>query len=218
MSSAALRWGLVVPVKRLALAKTRLGPPLGAYADDARQDLALAFASDVVAAGVRCPLIGTVLVVTDDQRAGQTLALLGAQVVADNPDAGLNPALEHGAELVRSRFAADGVATVSADLPCLTAEILADALSRVGEGTRAFAADASGRGTTLLAAGPGAALSPAYGPGSAQRHRGSGATELAAVAALRLDVDTEQDLARALALGVGAATAAVTRRLRDWVA
>ena len=65
-----VRWGVVVPVKRLAVAKTRLG----AYGDALRQSLALAFASDVVAAAQACPLVAAVLVVTDDERARAVLA------------------------------------------------------------------------------------------------------------------------------------------------
>ena len=209
--SATTPWGLVVPVKRLPLAKTRLGPPDGRYDQAARQALALAFASDVVTAGLRCPVVASVVVVTDDERAAATLAALGAQVVSDLPDAGHTAALEHGAAFARAQFPLAGVAAVSADLPCLTAELLAAALALVAD--RAFAADTSGLGTTLLAAGPGARLAPAYGPGSAERHRRSGALELIVAAAMRLDVDTPADLSLALALGVGPATAAVVAGL-----
>ena len=169
-------------------------------------------------AALRCPLVGLVVVVTDDPVAGASLAALGAQTVADTPDAGHNAALEHGAALVRSRFPAAGVATLSADLPCLTAGALTQALSQVGADSRAFAPDAGGTGTTLLAAGPHAALAAAYGPGSAERHRLSGAAPLEVAAGLRLDVDTADDLVRARALGVGAATAAVLVDLAGRVA
>ena len=202
-------WGLVVPVKRLALAKTRLG----AFGDAARQELALAFACDVVAAGLGCPLVATVLVVTDDDRAAAALAALGATVVPDLPDAGLNPALAHGAELLRAEDPSLGVATVSADLPAATPEGLAAVLGGVPTGGRAFVADRAGSGTTLLAAGPAAALLPAYGAGSAERHRASGAEEVAAGAGLRLDVDTPEDLRAAMALGVGPRTQAVAAGL-----
>ncbi|MCW2665270.1 MAG: hypothetical protein JWN57_232, partial [Frankiales bacterium] len=67
--------------------------------------------------------------------------------------------------------------------------------------------------TTLLAAGPGAELAPSYGPGSLDRHLADGATVLAAAEGLRLDVDTPEDLQRALVLGVGAHTAAAVERL-----
>ncbi len=200
-------WGVVVPVKRLAIAKSRLS----AFGDEQRQELALAFAADVVLAAV---MVAHVLVVTDDERAAEVLAALGAAVVADDPDAGLNPALSHGADLLRSGFPLLGVATLSADLPALRAPDLAAALRAVDAGERGFVVDHSGLGTTLLAAGPGAALLPAYGADSRRAHLRSGAVELVAAESLRLDVDTPQDLTAAVALGVGPHTAQVVQALR----
>jgi 2-phospho-L-lactate guanylyltransferase len=199
-------WGVVVPVKRLALAKSRLG----SYGDERRQALALAFAADVVLAAA---MVARVLVVTDDPQAAAVLGALGAQVVPDDPDAGLNPALEHGAELLRAADPDLGVATLSADLPALRAPDLQAALRRVGPGQRGFVVDHSGSGTTLLAAGPGSALHPSYGPGSRTAHLASGAVELIAAESLRLDVDTPADLAAAVALGVGPHTAAAVQEL-----
>lgn len=192
----ASSWGVVVPVKRLVLAKSRLA----SYGDERRQALALAFAADVVLAAVS---VARVLVVTDDELAARVLAALGARVVPDDPDAGLNPALEHGVELLRAERPGSGVATLSADLPALRADDLAAALAGVPAGRRAFVADVDRTGTTLLAAGAGADLLPAYGPGSRAAHLASGAVELVADESLRRDVDTPDDLVAALALGVG---------------
>lgn len=197
-------WGLVVPVKRLTLAKTRLS----AYGDHARQELALAFARDVVAAALAADAVADVVVVSDDPAARAALVDAGARVVADVPDAGLNPALEYGAGQIRSSY---GVATVSADLPALRPEDLDCALAAVPRRGRGFVVDVTGTGTTLLAAAPGTALAPAYGPGSREVHLRSGAVELPGGPGLRLDVDTPEDLAAAVRLGVGAATAAVVR-------
>ena len=205
-SGADFSWGVVIPVKRLALAKTRLS----AYGDDRRQALALAFAADVVVAAA---MVARVLVVTDDDRAGPVLAGLGAWVVPDDPDAGLNPALEHGAELLRSEDPGRGVAALSADLPALRAPDLAAVLRRVAPGRRGFVADRAGSGTTLLAAGPGAMLGAVYGPGSYDAHLTSGADALIASESVRLDVDTPQDLADAAALGLGPHTAVLMQGL-----
>jgi 2-phospho-L-lactate guanylyltransferase len=208
---------VVVPVKRLALAKTRLA----AYGEDARQELALAFAADVVAAA---SAVARVLVVTDDDRAAAALSALGAEVTADDPDAGLNPALAHGADLLRRRDPDSGVATLAADLPAARAGDLRAVLSEVGR-RRAFVADLAGTGTTLLAAGRGQELAPAFGTGSREAHAGSGAVELQASRGLRCDVDTPQDLLAALALGAGSRTSAAAAALgiavapatvRDW--
>ncbi|MDT7572277.1 MAG: 2-phospho-L-lactate/phosphoenolpyruvate guanylyltransferase [Actinomycetota bacterium] len=202
----AASWGLVVPVKRLALAKTRLS----SYGDAMRQELALAFALDVVDACLAARSVDVVVIVSDDARARAALADAGALVVADVPDAGLNPALQHGAAQVHGRL---GVATVSADLPALRPDDLDAALAAVPAGGRGFVVDVAGTGTTLLAAAPGVALSPAYGPGSRDVHLRSGAVELPGPPGLRLDVDTPADLAAALLLGVGPATAAAARSL-----
>ncbi len=95
------------------------------------------------------------------------------------------------------------VAAMCADLPSLRTEDLTDALS-AGLTSRWFVADAAGTGTTLLAAGPGVELEPHFGEGSARRHEESGAAPVRAeLTSLRLDVDTEDDLAAARELGVG---------------
>jgi 2-phospho-L-lactate/phosphoenolpyruvate guanylyltransferase len=205
-------WAVVVPVKRLSLAKTRLA----AFGDAGRQELALAFALDVVRATLASSAVRRVLVVTDDPVAAAALTALGADVRADRPDAGLNPALEHGAAVLRAEGGALGVATISADLPALRAADVTTALRQTR--TRAFVADSAGSGTTVLAAAAGVELRPAYGPGSARRHRASGAVQLRGGPGLRRDVDTPSDLAEALALGVGPATTAVLAALgRDAV-
>jgi len=198
---------VVVPVKRLAIAKSRLS----AFGSAGRQSLALAFAEDVVRAAVACAPVRRVLVVTDDPRAAAALAALGADVRADLPGAGLNPALAHGAQVLRAGVGGLGVATVSADLPALRPQDLGAALGQTRG--RAFVADSAGSGTTMLAAAAGTPLRPAYGPGSAALHRASGAVELAGAAGLRRDVDLPADLAEAVALGVGPSTAAALARL-----
>ncbi|MFB8419075.1 2-phospho-L-lactate guanylyltransferase, partial [Streptomyces albidoflavus] len=85
-------WSLVVPLKPLVLAKSRLAPALDGAA---RARLALAFAQDTVAAALACAAVRDVVVVTDDARAGAALAALGARVTEDTPAAGLNAALAH---------------------------------------------------------------------------------------------------------------------------
>lgn len=197
-------WGVVVPVKLLSVAKSRLAP----YGEAARRRLALAFAADVVTAAMRSRLVVRVVVVTDDPVAAQALTSIGAVVVADEPAAGLNPALGYGAGLLRASLPDCGVAALSSDLPALRADDLDTALAAVPAAGRAFVPDAERLGTTLLAASPGLGLDPAYGEHSRLRHLDSGAVELPGSAGLRRDVDTPADLATAVALGVGPNTAA----------
>ncbi|MDT3400773.1 2-phospho-L-lactate guanylyltransferase, partial [Streptomyces sp. B1866] len=92
-------WTLVVPLKPLARAKSRLAAAVG---DALRPSLALAFAQDTVAAALACRPVREVVVVTDDALAGSALAALGARVLPDDPASGLNAALAHGARAVRA--------------------------------------------------------------------------------------------------------------------
>ena len=207
------RWSVVVPAKRLALAKTRLRPLTEGLGGTAHADVVLALLADTVAAALDCPLVERVLVVTDDPAAAETVRALGAATVADEPDEGLNPALAHGARST----GASAVAALSSDLPALRPEelaaALAAALDAAGTTPRCYVADAEGTGTTLLTA-VGVPLDPRFGAGSAAAHRASGAVPLdGGWPGLAADVDTEAALRRALALGVGPATAAVAARL-----
>jgi 2-phospho-L-lactate guanylyltransferase len=207
-------WSLVVPLKPLSRAKSRLVEAAG---DGLRPGLALAFAQDTVAAALACPAVRDVVVVTDDPLAGAELSALGARAVPDEPGAGLNAALAHGARAVRDARPAAPVAALNADLPALRPAELERVLGAAAVFPRAFLADAAGVGTTLLAAVPGVELAPAFGGPSRARHRASGAAEivLAGVDSVRRDVDTGQDLRAALVLGVGPRTAAAAAGLRD---
>ena len=82
-----MQWTLVIPLKALARAKSRLSDTA---ADAVRPGLALAFAQDTVAAALACAAVGDVAVVTDDALAGRELAALGAWIVPDEPGGGLN--------------------------------------------------------------------------------------------------------------------------------
>ena len=210
-AGSSLTWSLVVPVKVLARAKSRLAAAAGPH----RPALALAMAADTVAAALACPDVARVLAVTDDPQAAQALADLGALVVSDEPDQGLNPALRHGAAVAASRWPAAGIAALAADLPALRPAELGLGLRAAARWEHAFVPDAAGSGTTLYAARPGVEFRPRFGPRSAQQHRAAGAVELglAGLASLRRDVDGPTDLRAASALGVGPRTAAVAARL-----
>ncbi|WP_327680966.1 2-phospho-L-lactate guanylyltransferase [Kitasatospora sp. NBC_00458] len=204
-------WSLVLPLKPLARAKSRLAPFAGPH----RPDLALAFALDTVTAALAAPEVSRVLVVTTDPAAGGLLAALGALVVDDEPGGGLNEALAHGAAAALAFAPHAPLAALSADLPALRPAELGRVLAAVPATGRAFLPDAPGLGTTLLACAPGSPLAPAFGDGSRARHTAGGARELrlSGVDSVRRDVDTGEDLAAALALGVGRHTRALAARL-----
>ncbi|MCM1017757.1 2-phospho-L-lactate guanylyltransferase, partial [Micromonospora sp. XM-20-01] len=85
------RWTVVMPVKRLGAAKSRLR---GALPGVPHEELALALAADTLRAARACPAVAGVLVVTDDARVRAAADAAGARVAAD-PGAGLNAAFRH---------------------------------------------------------------------------------------------------------------------------
>ncbi|MFV2126369.1 2-phospho-L-lactate guanylyltransferase [Micromonospora sp. LOL_013] len=204
-------WSVVLPVKRLAVAKSRLR---GALDGVPHEELALALTRDTVAAALACPLVAEVVVVTSDPAADAALGALGARTVADPelgaPEvSGLNAAVAHGAATVGG---GRPVAALTADLPALRPAELTTALdTAAGAGVdRWFVPDAAGTGTVLLAAAVGTALRPGFGAGSAVRHQRSGAVRRGGDwPTLRRDVDTAADLADAARLGLGRYTAAL---------
>lgn len=206
------RVDLVVPVKRLAAAKSRLRDPASDPAGHTR--LALALTLDTVAAARAARRVRTVLVVSADRAVAATLSALGIEVV-DDPLVGLNAAYDRGALLLRERDPHTAVGALQADLPALRADELDAAVAvALAIGARAFTADAEGTGTTFLLAAAGVELDPRFGGGSAARHRASGAVALdGRWPSLRRDVDTGADLAEALRLGVGTHTRAALARV-----
>jgi 2-phospho-L-lactate guanylyltransferase len=191
-----VRWTVVLPVKALPAAKTRL---LSASASPAaHRRLVEAVRADTLSAARAAAGVARVLIVTD--RPGQPDAL-----VQSRP--GLNAALAEAAAHAAKRWPAEGVAALVGDLPALRPAELAAALAAAAEHPRAFVPDAEGTGTTLLAARPGIPLEPAFGAGSAARHGGA-AVPLRAGPGLRRDVDTAADLQAAAEVGLGPATAA----------
>jgi 2-phospho-L-lactate guanylyltransferase len=200
-------WVAVIPVKRLAVAKSRLR---GAVPGRPHDQLVLAMARDTLAAVLGCALVERAIVVTDDPAVTSAVTAAGAERVPDG-DRGLNAALVRGA-----RHAAGApVVALTADLPALRPAELAAALTQLTELTapnrrRGYVPDARGTGTVLLAARDGAPLDPRFGPGSAAAHRASGAVALLGDwPSVRQDVDTADDLAAAVALGLGTRTAAL---------
>ncbi len=204
-------WSVLLPVKVLAQAKSRLAE----FAGPRRAELALDLACDTVTAVLGCAAVARAVVITDDPVAASALGGLGALVVPDEPRDGLNAALRHGAAFAAARWPGAGTAALSADLPALRPAELGRALDAAAARPNAFVADAAGDGTTLYTAAPGAAFRPAFGLASRTRHASDGATELELrdIPGLRRDVDTPADLRGAAALGLGPRTAPLAAEL-----
>jgi 2-phospho-L-lactate guanylyltransferase len=204
---------LVVPVKPLTAAKSRLrGAADGGVGDaGAHIRLALALAHDTVAAVLASTGVRRLLVVSSDPAVSAQFGALGVEVVPDGPLGGLNRAYAHGAALLRARDPGCAVGALQADLPALRpSELDAAVEAALHLGGRAFSPDADGTGTTFLLAAPGHDLDPRFGPDSARLHEKSGARPLeGGWPGLRRDVDTPADLDLAVALGVGEHTRAV---------
>ncbi|KAA8967744.1 2-phospho-L-lactate guanylyltransferase [Mycobacterium sp.] len=206
--------GLIVAVKRLASAKTRLAPVFSART---RETVVLAMLVDTLTAATRVGSLRSVTVITPDDAAAAAAADLGAEVLADptpqdHPDP-LNNAIAAAERTLATSV--PNIAVLQGDLPALQTQELAEAIAAARHYSRSFVADRLGSGTVLLCAF-GTALDPRFGPDSAGRHRHSGAIELTgAWPGLRCDIDTPDDLATARRLGVGAATTrAVALRTR----
>lgn len=194
---------VVVPVKPPAVGKSRL-TGLG---DQARRDVAEAFALDTAQAAASTPGVEAVLVVTDDFRLASSMRALGCEVMPDGTSEDLNATLVQAvAEVVRRWPGAVPVA-LCADLPGLRpvelAAVLREVAEHVAAGRSAFVPDRAGTGTTLYAA-PAEHFDPRFGPESAARHRSAGAVEAGTTAtSVRTDVDHLADLDAALLAGVG---------------
>lgn len=197
---------LIVAVKRLAAAKTRLAPVFSART---REKVVLAMLVDTLTAAAAVASVGSITVITPDEAAAAAAAELGAAVLADPtpPDHGdpLNNAIATAERAVAESFS--NVVVLQGDLPALQTQELAEAIAAARHHRRSFVADRPATGTAALCAF-GTALDPQFGADSCARHRRSGAIELTgAWPGLRCDVDTPADLAAARRLGVGAATA-----------
>lgn len=197
---------LVVPVKALANAKTRLR---GAVHPDEHARLVLAVLLDTVTAAAAADGVGRVLVVSSDPTVAAVLAAEGFECVAENGAEGLNGAYRHGAAVLRRTNPAGQIGALQADLPALRPDELAGAI-KSADGRRAFCADRHKTGTTLLLSAPGAPLDPRFGVHSAHAHAASGAMPITdGWPSLRCDVDTVQDLSAARELGLGTRTSAL---------
>ncbi len=200
-------WEVVVPVKNLQRAKSRLG-----LVPDDRIRLMIAFATDVVEACQSSPLVARVTVVADESWRSVLPQEVG---IVQDPGPDLNGAVRTA---LASLPAGARAAVVVGDLPCARADevaaLLTAARTTVERGGWAAVPDHAGVGTTVLLGGRD--LDPMFGRDSYRRHRAAGAVGMMADAwsSLRLDVDDDEDVMRAAAMGVGAATRVALERLR----
>ena len=212
-------WTIIVPVKALDRAKSRLVRALSA---PGRRALVLAMATDVLRACADSPAVSRVRVVTSDPDVGALARRFGLEVVPE-PPAGADRI--HGDPLNAALAAAiDGVpgpvGVVTADLPELDSDTLDRVLHAAGRHPHSMVPDHRGVGTTMAFwTGPAASRIPRFGADSAARHvTEGGAVPLLAAdtsGAAGRDVDTPEDLAGLSGRSVGEATATTLRARTD---
>lgn len=207
-------WTVVIPVKALPHAKTRLAEDVATPAD-----LAVAFLRDTLAAVQATAAVERTIIVTADPVIAALADRAGAIVVDDSAHPGINPAARHGAG---HRSPDSAIAILVSDLPCLTPAALTVALDAASGHPHAFLADLDGTGTTMWFADAAAPVEPRFGLNSRAAHTDAGDVDLVhvhptladALLPARLDIDTLAALERAVTVGVGPATAEALATLR----
>jgi 2-phospho-L-lactate/phosphoenolpyruvate guanylyltransferase len=185
----------VVPVKRFALAKSRLAPGV----DETRKpELVAAMIADVLEAIGRARMIERTIVVSQEPRAAELAAAAGAELVDDFEDASHSAAALAGIAVARSE-GARCVALLPGDCPLLDPRELDRMLTGVPDPYVAVIPDRHGTGTNALVLAPPGAIEPSFGEGSKERHVEAaravgipfGVEELPS---LGLDLDTPADI------------------------
>ncbi|TXI52189.1 2-phospho-L-lactate guanylyltransferase [Mycolicibacter arupensis] len=206
--------GLIIAVKRLSVAKTRLAP---AFPAPLREAVVLAMLVDTITSALAARGLEHITVVTPDEAAAAAAAELGAEVLEDPTPDGHSDPLNNALAAAESSVSESvpNIVVLQGDLPALQTYELDEAIAAARTHQRSFVADRHGMGTAALFAF-GTALEPRFGRESSKRHRQSGALELTgAWPGLRCDIDTPEDLAVARRLGVGAATARALARAKS---
>ena len=213
--SAAVRTIAVLPAKRFAAAKRRLGDDVSS---GTRRALVEAMLTDVLVALRRAKEVDQVLVVTGDLAVEAIAHGYDAEVVGDPAEDSHSAAAEVGIAEAQAR-GARRVLLVPGDTPALDPVQIDALLKRTSSEGDALVVvpNRHGEGTNALILVPPAVITPAFGPGSRQRHIEAGEAagarvQVEEVPSLGLDVDTVEDLeALRLALADWHGNAAHTR-------
>ncbi len=203
-----MRTTAILPVKRLHLAKRRLGANV---AEKLRDDLARAMVGDVLVALSLTASIERTIVVPGEDTVAAAARYLGALVVPDTAEESQSAAVALGvAAAIDEGF--ERVLCIPGDCPALDPEELNSLLDQPGvpaggnaDGSRDSPAkvvivpDRHGTGTNGLLLAPPDVIAPSFGPDSCERHRAlardAGAIwQIERPGSLQLDIDTGADL------------------------
>ena len=187
----------ILPVKRFASAKARLGDDLSA---GTRRALAESMVTDVLMALRRTKAIDEVLIVTSEPSAEAIGHGYGASVIADDAEEGQSAAALIGIEHALER-GAGRVLLVPGDCPAVDPAQLGELLAGPVLGRSVtIVPDRHGSGTNALVLVPPDVIEPAFGEDSRARHEQAAAAagvpcQVESVQTLLIDVDTGDDLA-----------------------
>jgi len=185
----------VVPVKRFAVAKSRLAPGIEA---ERKPELIAAMVADVLEAIGAARMIERTIVVSQEPEAAALAAAAGAELVSDFEDSSHSAAALAGIATAEASGAAC-VALLPGDCPLLDPRELDKMLTGVPDPYVAVIPDRHGTGTNALVLAPPSAIEPSFGEGSRDRHVAAaraagipyGVEELPS---LGLDLDTPADI------------------------
>ncbi|HLH61089.1 MAG TPA: 2-phospho-L-lactate guanylyltransferase [Ktedonobacteraceae bacterium] len=161
-----MKYTALIPVKSLALAKSRLAPSLS---QRERETLVLDMLQHVLHTLRQSECFEDISVVSADARVLSQAEQWGASALPEERD-GHNPALEAAA---RRELAAGASAllTISADLPLLTVCDIRTLVKQSAQYEVVLAVSREGTGTNAVLVRPPLALPYLFGPNSLQLHR-----------------------------------------------
>lgn len=188
---------VIVPIKPLAQAKSRLAPVL---APDARRRLVLTMLHHTLSVLTRVEDVAGTLVISADETVALVAAGYDATFLPEPQAPGLNASLTRATAAVQKR-GATGVLVVPGDLPHINVSSVEAFLSAAPERPAVvIAPDRRERGTNLLLLIPPDIIPFSYGPDSFERHlaraEASGVHPvICRMSKLAIDTDLPEDLA-----------------------
>lgn len=190
---------VIIPVKPLKLAKSRLSPVI---TPEQREQFAEAMLRHVLSVLREVPQVAGTLVISRDNRALSIAREYRAHTVQESGAPELNAALMRATQVVRG-WRAEAVLILPADLPFVAREDVSEII-RLGQKeplspSVVIATDRNEDGTNALYVSPPGLIQYAYGAGSYRRHammaRDAGATiEKYTSERLLWDIDLPEDL------------------------
>jgi len=187
----------ILPIKSFGAAKQRLAGQLGT---GDRKALVQAMFQDVLAALRRVEGLDAIAVVTANSTAARAAHGEGVLLLDDFEEAGHCEAAAIGVDYaVEHGF--DRVLLVPGDAPLIDPSEIDALLREAADDATGLVVvpDRHGAGTNALLIHPPAAIAPAFGPGSRERHEQLAATagiscRVAELPSLAIDIDTPEDL------------------------